>query len=114
MAKEVPRDKCCLCGKTKVQVGKLIVGLHGAVCDGCIDLCVDILRLRPKPVHETTADGGYVLEIPPQIARTFTDPDEVREILHTLARAVERRAGGLAWESPRAVETKTGPEADTE
>ena len=26
------RDQCCLCGKTKEQVRKLIVGLHGAVC----------------------------------------------------------------------------------
>ena len=37
------RDQCCLCGKTKEQVRKLIVGLHGAVCIDCIDLCNDIL-----------------------------------------------------------------------
>jgi ATP-dependent Clp protease ATP-binding subunit ClpX len=33
-----------LCGKTKEQVRKLIVGLHGAVCTDCIDLCNDILH----------------------------------------------------------------------
>src|SRR5436305_697460 len=38
------RDQCCLCGKTKEQVRKLIVGLHGAVCSDCIDLCNDILN----------------------------------------------------------------------
>ncbi len=38
------RDQCCLCGKTKEQVKKLIVGLHGAVCSECIDLCNDILH----------------------------------------------------------------------
>ncbi len=38
------RDQCCLCGKTKEQVKKLIVGLHGAVCSDCIDLCNDILH----------------------------------------------------------------------
>src|SRR5271170_817211 len=38
------RDQCCLCGKTKEQVNKLIVGLHGAVCSDCIDLCNDILH----------------------------------------------------------------------
>jgi ATP-dependent Clp protease ATP-binding subunit ClpX len=38
------RDQCCLCGKTKEQVKKLIVGLHGAVCSDCIDLCNDILQ----------------------------------------------------------------------
>ena len=37
------RDQCCLCGKTKEQVKKLIVGLHGAVCAECIDLCNEIL-----------------------------------------------------------------------
>jgi ATP-dependent Clp protease ATP-binding subunit ClpX len=44
MAKTLERrDQCCLCGKTKEQVKKLIVGLHGAVCIDCIDLCNDIL-----------------------------------------------------------------------
>ncbi len=38
------RDTCCLCGKAKEQVRKLIVGLHGAVCSDCIDLCNDILN----------------------------------------------------------------------
>ena len=45
MAKPIERrDQCCLCGKTKEQVRKLIVGLHGAVCSDCIDLCNDILH----------------------------------------------------------------------
>jgi ATP-dependent Clp protease ATP-binding subunit ClpX len=46
------RDQCCLCGKNKEQVRKLIVGLHGAVCSDCIDLCNDILSNdgdRPTP-----------------------------------------------------------------
>jgi len=46
------RDQCCLCGKTKDQVKKLIVGLHGAVCSDCIDLCNDILQ------HEGAGPGG--------------------------------------------------------
>ncbi|MBV6458554.1 MAG: ATP-dependent Clp protease ATP-binding subunit ClpX [Fimbriimonadaceae bacterium] len=46
MARTVERrDHCCLCGKSKEQVkSKLIVGLHGAVCADCIDLCNDILQ----------------------------------------------------------------------
>ncbi|MCB8933804.1 MAG: ATP-dependent Clp protease ATP-binding subunit ClpX [Fimbriimonadaceae bacterium] len=44
MAKLESRNQCCLCGKTKEQVRKLIVGLHGAVCSDCIDLCNDILH----------------------------------------------------------------------
>ncbi len=46
------RDRCALCGKSKEQVPKLIVGLHGAVCSDCVDLCNDILQNdsagRPK------------------------------------------------------------------
>jgi ATP-dependent Clp protease ATP-binding subunit ClpX len=41
------QNQCCLCGKTKEQVRKLIVGLHGAVCADCIDLCNDILHNEP-------------------------------------------------------------------
>ncbi len=52
------RDQCCLCGKTKEQVKKLIVGLHGAVCCDCIDLCNDILHNdgeKPSPTPPPTA-----------------------------------------------------------
>ncbi|SRR5581483_586086 len=38
------RDKCALCGKPKAQVKRLIVGLHGGVCQECIELCMEILR----------------------------------------------------------------------
>lgn len=36
--------RCVLCGKTREQVKKLIIGLHGGVCLECIDLCNDIIR----------------------------------------------------------------------
>jgi ATP-dependent Clp protease ATP-binding subunit ClpX len=53
------RDRCCLCGKAKEQVPKLIVGLHGAVCSDCIDLCNDILQndLSLKPRHDEARRG---------------------------------------------------------
>lgn len=50
------RDQCCLCGKTKDLVRKLIVGLHGAVCADCIDLCNDILSNEgEKPAEKPAA-----------------------------------------------------------
>ena len=52
------RDQCCLCGKTKEQVKKLIVGLHGAVCSDCIDLCNDILHNEPDKVSASPSYGG--------------------------------------------------------
>lgn len=51
------RDQCCLCGKGKEQVRKLIVGLHGAVCSDCIDLCNDILS-NDGERHTTTPNPG--------------------------------------------------------
>ena len=50
------RDRCCLCGKGKEQVPKLIVGLNGAVCSECVDLCNDILQndnTRPEGVSSS-------------------------------------------------------------
>jgi ATP-dependent Clp protease ATP-binding subunit ClpX len=52
------RDQCCLCGKTKEQVKKLIVGLHGAVCSDCIDLCNDILANEPDKVSSPSSYTG--------------------------------------------------------
>ena len=34
----------CLCGKTREQVKKLILGVHGGVCLDCVELCNDIIR----------------------------------------------------------------------
>ena len=38
---DVPR--CTFCGKTEHQVRKLVAGPSAAICDECIELCVDIV-----------------------------------------------------------------------
>ena len=112
MASElVRRDQCGLCGKKKEQVRKLIVGLHGSVCSDCIDLCGDILRNeavakdRPAPAAAPRADGSYVLEIPPDIALSFPEADEIVEILRILAFSVEHRAQRLYLNESLVAET---------
>jgi ATP-dependent Clp protease ATP-binding subunit ClpX len=35
---------CDFCGKSKENVEKLIVGEHSAICNDCVELCVDILK----------------------------------------------------------------------
>jgi hypothetical protein len=100
------RDQCCLCGKTKEQVRKLIVGLHGAVCGDCIALCCDILHIPiPKeaaPLETETFEldpaDAYTLEVPPQLANTFPDPVTVLELLAILAPTVELRAQRISLE----------------
>lgn len=37
----VPR--CTFCGKSENQVRKLVTGSGAAICDECIELCVDII-----------------------------------------------------------------------
>jgi ATP-dependent Clp protease ATP-binding subunit ClpX len=36
--------RCALCGKTRDQVKKLILGVYGGVCLECVELCNDIIR----------------------------------------------------------------------
>ena len=45
---------CDFCGKSKEEVEKLIVGDHAAICNDCVDLCVDILK--DEKVKNFTAD----------------------------------------------------------
>jgi len=44
VATTTPNHACDFCGKSKEDVEKLIVGEHSAICNDCIDLCVDILK----------------------------------------------------------------------
>ncbi|HEY0867562.1 MAG TPA: ATP-dependent Clp protease ATP-binding subunit ClpX [Fimbriimonas sp.] len=76
------RDQCCLCGKTKEQVAKLIVGLHGAVCSECVDLCTDMLQQEQDR-------GGGILEEPAKpnlrsAPRTFANIPKPKEIVRYL------------------------------
>lgn len=69
------RDRCALCGKPKAQVKRLIVGLHGGVCQECVELCMEILR------------GGTNDEVPQrQVDRPFSAatprPKEIVEYLN--------------------------------
>ena len=43
MPKQLTTHNCDFCGKSKEDVEKLIVGEQAAICNDCIDLCVNIL-----------------------------------------------------------------------
>ncbi|MCL6536646.1 MAG: ATP-dependent Clp protease ATP-binding subunit ClpX [Armatimonadetes bacterium] len=49
-------DRCVLCGKSREQVRKLILGMYGGVCADCVKLASDILRSEsgasptPQPI----------------------------------------------------------------
>src|SRR5690348_11634032 len=74
--------RCVLCGKTREQVKKLILGVHGGVCLDCVELCNDIVHadLQPAPPKpEPAAD-----EIPGRKRRV------------TILKQSERLAGKVA------------------
>ena len=37
---------CVLCGKSRDQVKKLILGVTGGICTDCVELCRELLRQR--------------------------------------------------------------------
>jgi len=44
MTKLETNHKCDFCGKSKEDVEKLIVGDNAAICNDCVELCIDILK----------------------------------------------------------------------
>ncbi len=78
------RDQCCLCGKSKDQVRKLIVGLHGAVCSDCIDLCNDILSNEGERHAATGAVANGHTSLPTPKATTGGRVPKPREIVQFL------------------------------
>lgn len=56
-------DRCVLCGKSRDQVRKLILGMYGGVCADCVKLASDILRSETGTAP-TTQPLGSVDTIP--------------------------------------------------
>jgi ATP-dependent Clp protease ATP-binding subunit ClpX len=80
------RDQCCLCGKTKEQVKKLIVGLHGAVCSDCIDLCNDILHndVDKIPPHMPPPAAQPVMKATTSTITAYSGVPKPKEIVEFL------------------------------
>src|SRR6187402_2620815 len=50
-------SRCLLCGKSREQVKKLILGFHGGVCLECVELCNEIIRTDTAQVDDYSAVG---------------------------------------------------------
>ncbi len=90
------RDQCCLCGKTKEQVRKLIVGLHGAVCSDCIDLCNDILHNDQDKVQAPPAPRPHIASTQP--VTSVPKPKEIVSYLdgYVVGQSVAKRSLSVA------------------
>jgi ATP-dependent Clp protease ATP-binding subunit ClpX len=76
--------RCVLCGKSKEQVPKLILGLHGGICVECVDLCNDVIKGDVYP-----ADQYQFLEALPK-------PKEIVKVLSQYVVGQERAKRALA------------------
>lgn len=71
------RDRCALCGKTKQQVQRLIVGLYGGICPECVELCSEVLRSPTNEPSMTTS----VQEPAPTYSHEIPKPRQIVEFL---------------------------------
>ena len=63
---------CHFCGKSKTEVAKLIVGDNSAICNECIDLCVNILdKEKIKTLKEATQTS--TLDLNPKSIKQYLD-----------------------------------------
>jgi len=55
-------SRCVLCGKSREQVKKLILGVHGGVCLECVELCNEIVH--GESAHARSEDAALIGQIP--------------------------------------------------
>ena len=63
MPRQVNNHNCDFCGKSKEDVEKLIVGEHAAICNDCIELCVNILddeKVKNLPTDKKTLNPSLI------------------------------------------------------
>ncbi len=64
--------RCVLCGKTREQVKKLILGVHGGVCLDCVELCNDIVRSEGQDADKTLLAQPGSMPKPKEIYRILS------------------------------------------
>lgn len=78
---------CHFCGKDKGEVQKLIVGDNSAICNECIDLCVNILdKEKIKTLREETTTDTSKLN--PKAIREYLDQHVIGQDQAKLAMSV--------------------------
>lgn len=51
-------ERCALCGKSRDQVRKLLVGVYGGICLDCVELCNEIIRGEVAQTPECAGVGS--------------------------------------------------------
>ena len=50
-------ERCSLCGKSRDKVRKLLVGVYGAICVECVELCNEIIKGESSPTSDYAPTG---------------------------------------------------------
>jgi hypothetical protein len=98
MSKMTSELRCSFCGKKHTDVGKLVAGPGVYICDGCINLCVDVIaeatQVGPPPSLPDWAsfsDDELLQRIPFIAASVANIEAELRD------RVDELRDRGVSW-----------------
>jgi len=91
---------CSFCQKSKDDVAKLIAGPGVFICDECVGLCVEILRIESNKPTETPAVPNWeerlsdddLLATLPKVAALSAQVDH--RLTHSVAHA---RSRGITW-----------------
>ncbi|MCE5198543.1 ATP-dependent Clp protease ATP-binding subunit ClpX, partial [bacterium] len=51
-------ERCALCGKSRDQVKKLLVGVYGGICVECVELCNDIIKGETGQTDDLASAGS--------------------------------------------------------
>ena len=51
-------ERCSLCGKSRDQVRKLLVGVYGGICLDCVELCNEIIRGESAQTTDLSSFGA--------------------------------------------------------
>ena len=88
---------CSFCGKASEEVSKLIAGPGIYICDGCVQLCNDILNERAASGDPGLPwrDGLTDEEMLGQLARVATASAQVEESLQVWVDVLRSR--GVTW-----------------
>ena len=72
---------CSFCGRGEHEVGMLMFGLHGAICDDCVRAAVQIVAQQTAGHNTAHAEATAGLDELPQDLREFPKPQEIKDYL---------------------------------
>jgi hypothetical protein len=97
MSTKTSEMRCSFCGRPHTEVAKLIAGPGIYICDGCVDLCMDVLaeptQVEPLSLPEWAAmsDDELLQRIPFIAASAANIEAGLRDRVHEL------RDRGVSW-----------------